>query len=69
MCSRVQRLAELAVKVDAGVQGGQDVVVFGADAPDPVSAWRDHMTRLRGRAAVMQQRNFSALRFRAAAQT
>jgi aminopeptidase len=33
-------------------------------APDPVSAWHDHMARLRDRAALLQERNFSALRFR-----
>jgi aminopeptidase len=34
------------------------------DAPDPASAWREHIARLRNRAALLQERNFSALRFR-----
>jgi aminopeptidase len=34
------------------------------NAPDPESAWREHVARLRDRAALLQQRNFSALRFR-----
>jgi aminopeptidase len=33
------------------------------DAPDPESAWREHIARLRNRAALLQERNFSALRF------
>jgi aminopeptidase len=34
------------------------------DAPDPESAWREHIARLRDRAALLQERSFSALRFR-----
>ncbi len=34
------------------------------DAPDPVLAWREHITRLWERAAALQDRSFSALRFR-----
>lgn len=34
------------------------------DAPDPESAWREHMARLRDRAARLQEREFSAFRFR-----
>jgi hypothetical protein len=34
------------------------------DAPDPASAWREHIARLRDRAALLQERSFSALRFR-----
>jgi aminopeptidase len=34
------------------------------DAVDPITAWREHIARLKTRAALMTQRNFSALRFR-----
>jgi aminopeptidase len=33
------------------------------DASDPVSAWREHVARLRARAALLTRRNFAALRF------
>jgi len=34
------------------------------DAPDPVSAWWEHVARLQSRAARLTERNFAALRFR-----
>jgi aminopeptidase len=34
------------------------------DEPDPVSAWRDHIARLKRRAAQLDERRFDALRFR-----
>ena len=34
------------------------------DEPDPVAAWRDHIERLRERAALLDERRFRALRFR-----
>jgi aminopeptidase len=34
------------------------------DEPDPVSAWRDHVAKLRARAASLNDRGFDALRFR-----
>ncbi|HZO49476.1 MAG TPA: aminopeptidase [Gaiellaceae bacterium] len=36
------------------------------DEPDPVSAWREHVARLRRRAALLDERAFDALRFRGA---
>jgi aminopeptidase len=33
------------------------------DEPDPVAAWREHITRLRERAAILDERAFRALRF------
>ena len=33
------------------------------DAPDPVAAWREHIARLRERAAILDERAFRALRF------
>ena len=39
-------------------------VILRLDAPDPQSAWREHLARLRDRAALLQERNFTALRFR-----
>jgi aminopeptidase len=33
------------------------------DMEDPVTAWRDHVARLRGRAATLNERRFDALRF------
>jgi aminopeptidase len=34
------------------------------DAPDPERAWREHIAGLQQRAALLQQRSFTALRFR-----
>jgi aminopeptidase len=34
------------------------------DEEDPVAAWREHVGRLEGRAAVLNQRRFDAIRFR-----
>jgi aminopeptidase len=34
------------------------------DAPDPERAWREHIARLQRRAEQLQQRDFTALRFR-----
>jgi aminopeptidase len=34
------------------------------DEPDPVAAWREHVDKLRGRAAVLTERKFDAVRFR-----
>jgi aminopeptidase len=34
------------------------------DAEDPTEAWREHVARLRARAAVLNERRFDALRFR-----
>jgi aminopeptidase len=34
------------------------------DAPDPEAAWREHMRRLDGRAALLRERAFHAVRFR-----
>jgi aminopeptidase len=34
------------------------------DAPDPELAWREHISRLRERAATLERHSFSALRFR-----
>ena len=34
------------------------------DEPDPVAAWREHLDRLRERAALLEERGFDALRFR-----
>ena len=34
------------------------------DEPDPVAAWRDHIARLRSRAAALDERAFDAVRFR-----
>jgi aminopeptidase len=34
------------------------------DEPDPVAAWREHMTRLESRAADLNRRRFDALRYR-----
>jgi aminopeptidase len=34
------------------------------DADDPVAAWRDHMNRLEGRAAALNERRFDHLRYR-----
>jgi aminopeptidase len=34
------------------------------DTPDPEAAWREHLARLRDRAALLQQREFAALHFR-----
>jgi len=34
------------------------------DEPDPVVAWREHIARLRERAALLDERRFDALRFR-----
>jgi aminopeptidase len=33
------------------------------DVEDPVTAWRDHVARLRGRAATLNERRFDAIRF------
>jgi aminopeptidase len=38
--------------------------ILRLDTPDPQAAWRDHFARLRDRAALLQERNFAALRFR-----
>jgi aminopeptidase len=40
------------------------VPILRLDAPDPPAAWRDHMARLRDRAALMERRAFVALHFR-----
>jgi aminopeptidase len=34
------------------------------DEPDPVAAWREHIARLRSRAAVLDERAFDAIHFR-----
>ena len=34
------------------------------DEPDPVAAWQEHIARLRERAALLDERRFSAIRFR-----
>jgi aminopeptidase len=34
------------------------------DEPDPVAAWRDHIARLKTRAAALNERRFDAVRFR-----
>jgi aminopeptidase len=34
------------------------------DEPDPVAAWREHITRLKTRAAALNDRRFDAVRFR-----
>ena len=34
------------------------------DEPDPVAAWKEHIARLRERAASLDERRFSAIRFR-----
>jgi aminopeptidase len=34
------------------------------DEPDPVAAWREHIGRLRDRAALLDKRRFQAIRFR-----
>jgi aminopeptidase len=34
------------------------------DEPDPVAAWREHVTRLQERAALLNERRFDAVRFR-----
>ena len=34
------------------------------DEPDPVTAWKEHITRLKDRAAALRERNFDAVRFR-----
>ena len=34
------------------------------DQPDPVAAWREHVARLKSRAAGLNERSFDALRFR-----
>ena len=38
--------------------------ILRLDVPDPQSAWREHLARLRDRAVLLQERNFIALRFR-----
>ena len=38
--------------------------ILRLDRPDPQSAWRAHLARLRDRASLLQERNFAALRFR-----
>jgi len=38
--------------------------ILRLDARDPEAAWRDHMARLRDRAALLQRRDFHALHFR-----
>ena len=37
--------------------------ILRLDADDPVQAWRDHVARLQDRAAVLNERRFSAVRF------
>ena len=37
--------------------------ILRLDVPDPQSAWREHLARLRDRAVLLQERNFIALRF------
>jgi aminopeptidase len=37
--------------------------ILRMDADDPVQAWRDHIERLQSRAAALNERSFSALRF------
>ncbi|HSF61953.1 MAG TPA: aminopeptidase [Gaiellaceae bacterium] len=39
-------------------------VAMRLDAPDPVQAWRTHVSRLAARAAVLTDRGFDAIRFR-----
>ena len=34
------------------------------DEPDPVAAWKDHLTRLKQRAAALNERRFDSIRFR-----
>ena len=34
------------------------------DEPDPITAWREHIARLRERAAALMERRFEAIRFR-----
>ena len=34
------------------------------DQPDPVAAWREHIARLQGRAAALNERRFTELRYR-----
>lgn len=34
------------------------------DEPDPITAWREHLARLRERAAALSERRFDAIRFR-----
>ncbi len=38
--------------------------ILRLDAPDPEAAWREHIARLRARAALLEAHDFSALRFR-----
>jgi aminopeptidase len=38
--------------------------ILRLDADDPEAAWREHVARLRGRAAALDERGFEALRFR-----
>lgn len=38
--------------------------ILRLDAPDPERAWRDHLSRLRARAALLDERAFAGLRFR-----
>jgi aminopeptidase len=38
--------------------------ILRLDAPDPQAAWREHIARLRDRAALLQERKFTGLRFR-----
>jgi aminopeptidase len=38
--------------------------ILRLDAPDPEAAWREHIARLRRRAAQLQERDFAGLRFR-----
>lgn len=38
--------------------------ILRLDAPDPQAAWREHIARLRDRAALLQERKFAGLRFR-----
>jgi aminopeptidase len=38
--------------------------ILRLDAPDPQAAWREHIARLRDRAALLQERRFTGLHFR-----
>lgn len=40
--------------------------ILRLDAPNPEAEWRDHLARLRDRAALLQQRAFTTLHFRGA---
>jgi len=40
------------------------VVATRLDEPDPVAAWREHIAKLNGRAAHLDERRFDAIRFR-----